>query len=139
MLEASHNPHIDWPALWILHGGALVRRVPSVEVLAGQFGGRMLYASVPPGCDPDLMAALFDRCVRAGLCLAFPEFVIHAGGFDANGARGDAWRDWASGLLGASGAVLVPDVAGAMDSLTVWCDARRAIDRNMPVFVLGEG
>lgn len=130
---------IDWHALWILHGGVLLRRLPSVAVLGAEFGGRMIYVSVPPGCDPDLMAPLFDRGVRAGLCLAFPEFVIHAGGFDTNGSRGDAWRDWSAGLLSASGAVLVPDAAGALTSITVWSDVRRALDRNMPVFVMGEG
>lgn len=131
--------HIDWPALWRLHGGVLLRGVPSISVLVRRFGGRMLYVSVPPGCDPDLMAPLFDRCVRSGLCIAFPEFVIHAGGFDTNGSRGDAWRDWSAGLLAASSALLVPDVPGAMVSATVWADTCRALNSNRPVFVMGAG
>lgn len=128
----------DWDALWMIHGGSLLRRVPSVEVLGVGFGGRMIYVSVPMGCDLEDMYHLHDRSVRAGLCLAFPEFVIEAGGFDVNGPRGDAWRDWSGGLLRASGAVLVPDVPGVMTSATVWCDVLHAVGHNMPVFVLGD-
>lgn len=137
--EVIGSQRRDWDTLWIAHGGVLLRRLPSVAVLGAEFGGRMIYVSVPPGCDPQVMDGLFRACVAAGLCVAFPEVVIGASGVDVAHRDGSMWMTWARGLLSASGAVLVPDVPGAMVSATVWCDVVQAVSRNMPVFVLGDG